>query len=217
MKSTKSSVRIKLSSSFWNHRFCIPFSEDVVPSSLFLKHRNFLIVDVETQHLAQEVGGWDHLDQLRVSIACAYDSKTDQFLTFREHELKSLIELCKERLVVGFNIRGFDLPVMSPYGLDPKELDIFDLMLDLETRTRQRYLKLEAVAQGTLGVGKLADGLKAVEWWKAGEIEKIIEYCLLDVKITRDIFLFGRERGFVKVMRASQPTPIALEIPVQWN
>ena len=212
--SSPSRTRIKLNASFWKHGFCVPFSEDVVPSSLFLKHRHFLIIDVETQRLVQEVGGWDHVDKLGISVACAYDSKTDQFLSYQEKDLKNLIELCEERLVIGYNIRGFDLPVLAPYGLNPKKLDVFDIMYDIEALTRQRYLKLEAVARGTLGVGKSADGLQAVEWWKSGQIQKIIDYCIQDVRVTRDIFQFGRQNGFIRIQR-SENNPV--EVSVQWN
>jgi len=194
--------------------FCVPFSEDVLPSSLFLKHRHFLVIDVETQKLSQEVGGWDHIDKLGISVACAYDSKTDQFTSYEEKDLKKLIDLCEERLVIGYNIRGFDLPVMVPYGLDPKRLDVFDIMYDLQTLTRQQFLKLEAVARGTLNAGKSADGLQAVEWYKAGQIDKIIEYCLQDVKVTRDIFQYGRQNGFVKIQRYEETIT---QVPVQWN
>lgn len=207
-------TRIKLNPSFWRHLFCVPFSEDVVPSSLFLRHRHFLVLDIETQKLVQDVGGWDHVDQLGISVACAYDSKTDELMAFRENEIKSLIELCEERLVVGYNIRGFDLPVMVPYGLDIKRLDIFDIMYDLEALTRQRFLKLEAVARGTLGIGKSADGLQAVEWWRKGEIQKIIDYCMQDVKVTRDVFQFGRQNGLVRIQRSEDKI---VEVPVQWN
>ena len=207
-------TRIKLNPSFWRHLSCVPFSEDVVPSSLFLHNRHFLVLDIETQRLVQEVGGWDHVDKLGISVACAYDSKTDKFLTFLESDLKKLIDLCEERLVVGYNIRGFDLPVMVPYGLDISKLDVFDIMYDLETLTRQRFLKLEAVARGTLGTGKSADGLMAVEWWKKGEVDKIIEYCLQDVKVTRDIFQFGRQNGHVTLLR-SEDNP--MQVNVSWN
>jgi DEAD/DEAH box helicase domain-containing protein len=214
MASPTSTTRIKLNASYWRHPFAVPFSEDVVPSSLFLKHRHFLVFDLETQKLVQEVGGWDHIDKLGVSVACAYDSKTDQFLAFRENELHQLIELCETRLVVGYNIRGFDLPVLVPYGLDVRRVDAFDIMYDLEAITRQRYLKLEAVAQGTLGTGKSADGLQAVEWYKAGQIDKIIEYCMQDVKVTKDVFQYGRQNGLVRIQRAEGKT---VDVPVQWN
>jgi DEAD/DEAH box helicase domain-containing protein len=207
-------TRIKLNPSYWRHNFSVPFSEDVVPSSLFLKHRHYLVVDIETQNLVQDVGGWDHIDKLKISVACAYDSKSDEYLSFRENEIKNLIELCEERLVIGYNIRGFDLLVLQAYGLELKGLDVFDIMYDLQTLTRQQFLKLEAVARGTLGTGKSADGLLAVEWWKKGEIQKIIDYCLQDVKVTRDVFQFGRQNGFVRIQRSEEKIT---EVPVQWN
>jgi DEAD/DEAH box helicase domain-containing protein len=105
---------------------------------------------------------------------------------------------------------------MAPYGLDVKKLDVFDIMYDLETLTRQRFLKLEAVARGTLNSGKSADGLLAVEWWKSGQVQKIIDYCLQDVKVTRDIFQFGRQNGFVRIQR-SETSENVTQVPVQWN
>lgn len=214
---TKTTTRIKLAPSYWKHSYSVPFSEDVSPSSLFLKHRHFLVLDLETQRLVQEVGGWDHIDKLGVSVACAYDSKEDKFLSFTENELSKLVDLCEERLVVGYNIRGFDLPVLVPYGLEIKNVDAFDIMYDLEALTRQRFLKLEHVARGTLGTGKSADGLKAVEWWKAGEIQKIIDYCMQDVRVTRDVFNYGRQNGFVKIQRSEGADGTVAQVPVQWN
>jgi DEAD/DEAH box helicase domain-containing protein len=210
---TPSATRIKLNASFWRHGFCVPFSEDVVPSSLFLRHRHFLVL-IETQKLVQEVGGWDHVDKLGISVACAYDSKTDQFMTFLEKDMKKLIELCEERLIVGYNIRGFDLPVMVPYGLELQGLDVFDIMYDVEALTRQRFLKLEAIARGTLGAGKSADGLQAVEWYKSGQIQKIIDYCQQDVKVTRDIFQYGRQNGFIRIQRSEENVS---QVSVSWN
>ena len=212
---TAPTTRIKLNPSFWRHASCVPFSEDIVPSSLFLKHRHYLILDVETQKLVQDVGGWDHIDKLGISVACAYDSKSDSWLSFLEADMKKLIELCEERLVIGYNIRGFDLPVMVPYGLNIARIDAFDIMYDLQTLTRQQFLKLEAVARGTLNAGKSADGLMAVEWYKTGQIQKIIDYCMQDVKVTRDIFNFGRQNGFVHIRRSEETEP--KQVPVQWN
>lgn len=214
---TSTTTRVKLAPSYWKHSYAVPFSEDVSPSSLFLKHRHFLVLDLETQKLVQEVGGWDHIDKLGVSVACAYDSKTDQFTAYLENELGKLIELCEERLIVGYNVRGFDLPVLVPYGLELKGLDVFDIMYDLEALTRQRFLKLEHVARGTLNTGKSADGLKAVEWWKAGEVAKVIEYCQQDVRVTRDVFQFGRQNGFVKIQRSEGEDATVAQVPVQWN
>ena len=206
--------RTRLNPSYWKHLNAVPFSEDVVPSSLFLRNKHYLVVDLETQNLVQDVGGWGHIDKLKISVACAYDSKTDQYLTFLENEIPKLNELCEDRLIVGYNVRGFDLILLQAYGLSLNRLDVFDIMYDVQTLTRQKYLKLESLAQGTLNVGKSADGLMAVEWWKKGEIAKIIEYCKMDVKVTRDVFEHGRRSGHVKIRKADGTDN---EVRVNWN
>ena len=102
-----------------------------VPYSIFKKNPHFLVVDLETQQLAEDVGGWNYVHDLTVSVACAYDSSTSQFLTFRENELGSLIDLCAKRLVVGFNFRFFDGVVLQKYGFS-KGIEIFDIKSDIE-------------------------------------------------------------------------------------
>jgi DEAD/DEAH box helicase domain-containing protein len=207
-------LRIRLNPSYWKHLNAVPFSEDVVPSSLFLRNSHYLVVDLETQNLVDDVGGWGHIDKLKISIACAFDSKTQQMLTFRENEIGKLNDLCEERLVIGYNIRGFDLVILQAYGLSLEKLDVFDIMYDVQTLTRQKFLKLEKIAQGTLNSGKSADGLLAVEWWKKGEVDKIIQYCQQDVQVTKDIFEFGRKNGLVKIRKADGTDQ---EVKVNWN
>ena len=207
-------LRIRLNLSYWKHLNAVPFSEDVVPSSLFLRNKHFLVVDLETQNLVQDVGGWGNIDKLKISVACAFDSKTGEYLTFRENEIDRLNDLCEQRLVIGYNIRGFDLIILQAYGLNLEKLDVFDIMYDVQTLTRQKFLKLETLAQGTLNVGKSADGLMAVEWWKTGEMDKIIQYCLQDVQVTKDIFEYGRKNGHIKLRRADGSNP---EVRVNWS
>ena len=221
--STPTKARIRLAQSFWMHDATVPFSDDIQPASLFLKNRHYLVVDVETQKLAQDVGGWGNIDKLGVSVACAYDSKTGEFLAYRENELDQLYKLSKERLVVGYNIVGFDLKVLTAYGFDPKKLDVFDIMVDVQATSGWRYVKLDNIAKGSLGLQKSADGLQAVEWWNKSisepakrefYIEQIVEYCKKDVEITRDVFTYGMKNGHIKIAKAEgDPVPFN----VQWT
>ncbi len=211
---TAAKARIRLAPSYWIHDNAVPFSDDIQPASLFLRNRHYLVVDTETQKIAQDVGGWDHVDKLGISVACAYDSKTGEMLSYRENELEKLHKLCKERLVVGYNVMGFDLKVLSAYGFDSKRLDVFDIMLDVQQNSGWRYVKLDNIAKATLGTEKTADGLQAVEWYKQGQIDKIIEYCIKDVEITRDVFVYGMKNGNVKIAKADGS---AATFPVQWT
>ncbi len=201
----KAESRVKLSASFWSHDLSVPLGSDLSPASLFQNHKDFLVVDIETKTLVDAVGGWKNFKQLEVSVACAYDSKTQTFSSYTEDQLGKLVELCKERLLVGYNLVGFDLPILEKYGLPPiNELDVFDIMLDIHNVSGWKFVKLEKIAQATLGTGKSADGLMAVEWWKQGLVDKIIEYCLKDVEVTRDVFLHGLNQGYIEIMKADE-------------
>lgn len=206
--------RIKLSPAYWSHDLTVPLGSDLAPASLFEKNLEYLVVDIETKTLAEAVGGWKNFRQLEVSVACAYDSKTQKTYSYRENELGELIKLCKERLIIGYNILGFDLPILEKYGLPAEGLDTFDIMQDVHNVSGWKFVKLDKIATATLGSSKSADGLQAVEWWKTGEVDKIIEYCIKDVEITRDVFEFGAKNGYVKIEKADGS---AAQFTVNWS
>lgn len=206
--------RVRLSPAYWTTDFTVPFSDDIQPSSLFLKNKHYAVLDIETKQIAQDVGGWQNIDKLGVSVACLYDSKTGETLAFQENELEHMHRICKERLIIGYNVIGFDLKVLTSYGFDSKKLDVFDIMLDVENNSGWRYVKLDNIAKGTLGTEKSADGLQAVEWYKQGKIDQIIEYCKKDVEITRDIFVYGMKNGQIKISKSDGDVAT---VPVQWT
>jgi glycyl-tRNA synthetase beta chain len=58
-------------------------------------------------------------------------------------------------------------------------------------------LSLNHLAQETLGAAKSADGLQSLAWWKAGDRQKVVDYCRADVDLTRRLFEFGRQHGYL--------------------
>ncbi|MCI0476423.1 MAG: hypothetical protein L0Y55_09265, partial [Anaerolineales bacterium] len=56
---------------------------------------------------------------------------------------------------------------------------------------------LDALAGATLGASKSADGLLAIQWFREGKIDQLIAYCRDDVAITKQLFEFGRDNGYV--------------------
>ncbi|MFH1243197.1 MAG: DEAD/DEAH box helicase [Pseudomonadota bacterium] len=168
--------------------------EDLVPERP--EGSRIIYLDLETQKTAQDVGGWQNTHLMRVSVAVLFDSLENRFHTFGEEGLDALFDhLHKADLIIGFNIKGFDYRVLGAYtNRDLKALPTFDILEDVYKRLGFR-LGLDHLAQETLSQKKTANGLQAVEWFRQGETEKLIEYCRNDVATTRDLFRYGLENG----------------------
>ena len=175
-----------------------------------------LFFDLETQKTAQDVGGWRNSHLMRISVAVLFDSLENRFLCFEEDRIDDLLNHLKEGdLIVGFNIIGFDYKVLGAYTQqDLKALPTFDILADIHERLGFR-LGLDHLATETLGRGKTAHGLQAVEWFRQGEMEKLTEYCRHDVAATRDLFQYGLEKGHL-VYRKKE-VDVRLRLRVDWN
>ncbi|KIE59059.1 helicase [Methylacidiphilum kamchatkense Kam1] len=160
--------------------------------------KHIIYLDVETQNSASEVGGWQKKHLMRVSIAVIYSSLHNKYFIFREEEVDQLLTMLRESdCIVGFNILGFDIPVLDSYAVfSLSTLPCIDLLLDIEKRISRR-IKLEQLARATLGIGKTAHGLQALRWWKEGKLLDIAEYCCYDVKITKLLHEYGIKNGKV--------------------
>ena len=159
---------------------------------------NLLFFDLETQNLSSDVGGWNNKHLFKLSVGVTYNTKHNNFNHYTEENVDMLIkELKSADLIVGFNIKNFDLQVLQPYSnMDLSTLPVFDILETVHKELGFR-LSLEHLGIATLSAGKLGDGIQAVEWFRKGEIEKVIEYCKNDVQITRDLFEFGVKYGYL--------------------
>ena len=175
-----------------------------------------IYLDIETKQTADEVGGWQNAHLMGVSVAVIYDSLDERYYEFFEHELDALFKRLKNAsLIVGFNIKRFDYRVLGAYTqLDFNELITFDILEDIYRRLGFR-LSLDHLMKETLNRAKIADGIQAVRWYKMGEMDKLVNYCREDVKGTRDLFLFGLQKGHLIYRRRDHDMRVRL--PVQWN
>ncbi len=156
---------------------------------------NFVVLDVETQDSFQAVGAWD-ASKLHVSVAGLYSSTDDKYHTFLEDELNQAWAILEQAdTIVGFNLFGFDYPVLQKYfaGVISK-LPTLDIMAEFKKAHGHR-IKLDSLARENLGTGKSGDGLQAIRLWEQGKIDELKNYCLDDVKITRDLYLKGLTDG----------------------
>ena len=157
-----------------------------------------IVLDLETQKSFQEVGGRGKNHLLKVSVACIYDYSTDRYQAFEEYELPRLAPILQTAdQIIGYNIKDFDFEVIQPYlNFNISEIPYLDLLVEIEKVLNHR-IKLELVAQGTLGSGKSGSGLEALLYYKNGRMDLLKKYCTDDVKITKQIYDYALKNGKV--------------------
>jgi DEAD/DEAH box helicase domain-containing protein len=157
-----------------------------------------VVFDLETQRSADEVGGWENRHRMGLAVGVVYDLDQAEFRVYTEQQVDALInDLVRARLIVGFNLRRFDFDVLRAYAdVDWHTLPALDILECIHRRLGFR-LKLDHLAQETLGERKSADGLQSLAWFKAGEIGRVIEYCKQDVLLTKRLYDFGRQHGYL--------------------
>ena len=176
--------------------------------------RNIVAFDLVTQHTADEVGGWNHIRDMRLAVAVTYHAAEDAYRTYTEQDAKPLVAaLRKADLVVGYNVLRFDYKVLRAYTDDPlSDLPTVDMLRDIHNVLGWR-LKLDDVAAATLGERKSADGLQAVRWFREGKLDQVTAYCRRDVEVTWRVYQFGQRNGYIQYVDRRRGMR---RVPVRW-
>jgi DEAD/DEAH box helicase domain-containing protein len=155
-----------------------------------------VVLDIETDGLGGPNG-----EPAKITLVGTYFYETDTYESFLEHELPQLWpKLERADRIIGYNTKGFDYPVMNNYYAgDVAAFPSLDLLEEIY-KTLGFRLKLDAVATASVGAGKTGSGLQAIEYFKKGEIDKLRKYCLDDVRITKEVYEFGKKNGFINYM-----------------
>ncbi len=172
----------------------------------------YIVFDLETQNIFQDVGTNDASD-LDISVASVYDSVEDKYTTVTVDELHLLWPIIeKADALVGYNSNHFDIPLLNKYYPgDLTHIKSIDLLESIRESLGRR-LRLDSVAQATIGAKKSADGLQAVRWWREGKIDEIKKYCEQDVRVTKKVFDFALQNGFVLFKDGYRKKEIKLDI-----
>ena len=172
--------------------------------------------DIETSNLFQDVGSNDP-SKLALSVVCIHDSETDTYSSYMEEDLGKLWPILeKTDMLIGYNSDHFDIPLLNKYYPgDLSKIKSIDLLKEIRASLGRR-IKLDDVAEATLGKNKTAHGLEAVVWWRNGEKEKVVKYCLEDVKITKELYEYAKKSGHVKYREGTVIKEIKLN-PSDWE
>jgi DEAD/DEAH box helicase domain-containing protein len=103
-------------------------------------------------------------------------------------------------VIIGFNSDHFDIPVLNKYySGDLTKIKSLDLLKEVKNALGRR-IKLDTIAEATLGRNKTGHGLEAVAWWREGKKQQVIDYCIEDVRITKDVYEYALKHGALKYL-----------------
>ncbi|MEY2664458.1 MAG: hypothetical protein RIT04_266 [Candidatus Parcubacteria bacterium] len=166
--------------------------------------------DIETRNTFQEVGSTES-SALDISVVCIHDSAADDgtgkapsepgsgYSSYLVEDLPKLWPIIEQAdMLITFNGEHFDIPLLNKYySGDLSKIKSLDLLVEVRNSLGKR-IKLDTLAEATLGKKKSGHGLEAIAWWKSGEIDKIIKYCLEDVKITKELYEYALKNKHIK-------------------
>jgi len=157
-----------------------------------------IVFDIETSNIFSDISSNDPAG-LDLSVVGVYDYSLDSYRCYEQSELKELWPILeKTDLLIGFNSDHFDIPLLNKYySGDLTKIKSLDILGEIK-ESYGRRMKLDQIAEATLGTNKSAHGLEATRWWKEGKYEKVKKYCLDDVRITREIYDYAIKNGALK-------------------
>ncbi len=177
---------------------------------------NEVVLDIETANSFADVGKYDPT-LLKVSLVGAYSYATDSYTSYLEPDLPKLWQLLESAdRIIGYNLFGFDYPVLNTYYPgDFASFPTLDIMKEIEKIIGYR-VKLDDVAHACLGTGKSGNGLQAIEFFRRGEIDKLREYCLQDVKVTKEVYEYGLANKLVRFKdRMGEPVNVDVDFSLE--
>lgn len=145
------------------------------------------------------VRGHIDVNDQELTVIAIHDSETGAYTSYFKEELPRLWPILERAdMLIGFNSDAFDIPLLNRYYPgDLTQLHSLDLLTEVQ-KVLGRRIRLQSLAEATLGRGKKGDGLKAGEWWKEGKKDKVAEYCIEDVRLTRELYDYAMKHGTLK-------------------
>ncbi len=142
-----------------------------------------------------------HIDvaEQEITVVAIHDSETGEYSSYFKEDLPKLWHVLERAdQLIGFNSDSFDIPLLNRYYPgDLSHIRSLDLLTEVQ-KVLGRRIRLQSLAEATLGRGKKGDGLKAGEWWRDGERKKVAEYCIEDVRLTRELYDYALKHGVLK-------------------
>lgn len=143
--------------------------------------------------------GWADHANMGISVLCIYDYIEDRYRVFCGDNKEQFASRIKGALCVGFNSIPFDNTVLSAtLGWNaPKEENCYDLLRETWAAAglgpefvypSHMGYGLDAMCEVNFGLKKSGNGAMAPVDWQHGNFGTVIDYCLNDVMLTKQLF-----------------------------
>jgi len=145
------------------------------------------------------VRGRVDVSEQELTVVAIHDSETGTYASYSREELPQLWPILESAdMLIGFNSDTFDVPLLNRYYPgDLTRVRSLDLLSEVQ-KALGRRIRLQSLAEATLGEGKSGDGLKAQDWWREGKHELVRKYCIEDVRLTRALYDYALTHGILK-------------------
>lgn len=145
------------------------------------------------------VRGHVDVNEQELIVVGVHDSETDTYSSYSREELPQLWPIIERAdMLIGFNSDSFDIPLLNRYYPgNLAHIRSLDILTEVQ-KVLGRRIRLQSLAEATLGRGKSGDGLKAGEWWREGKKDQVRAYCIEDVRLTRELYDYALKNGVLK-------------------
>lgn len=153
---------------------------------------------------------FDAMTQL-ITVVGIHDSETNEYSAYEVEEFPQLWKIIEQTdILVGYNSDHFDIPILNKYYPgDLTKIKSLDLLKEIYDVLGRR-IRLDSVAEGTLGMNKSGNGIEAQKWWYEGDKERVKKYCLKDVELTKRVLEYALEHGSLKFKELGKVKEVAL-------
>ena len=163
------------------------------------------------------VRGHIDVNEQELTVVAIHDSLTGEYSSYFKEDLPKLWPIIEGAdMLIGFNSDSFDIPLLNRYYPgDLSRVRSLDLLAEVQ-KVLGRRVRLQSIAEATLGRGKTGEGSKAGEWWREGKKDEVAKYCIEDVRLTRELYEYALAHGVLKYKDLLDVRDIKLDTS-QWE
>jgi len=199
---------------------------------------DIMALDIETGNYSWEIGGWDKTASFEPTVVATWNGNDGTVYCNKSLDIDATVKELHPRtlgedlakhvagggVVIGHNIKGFDLPVLRDaldcwtagdiLGKSDVVIDTKHLVQKAATAVGKVSTTLGMLIKTTLEDNKLMNSEDAPLAWRAGKFDEVAKYCLSDAQLTFDLYQFGKSEGYIKSRQLD--TGEIVKIDVEW-